>query len=536
MAASKPRIITLSKREGQSFGFYLRVEHGEEGHLIRALEMGGPAELAGMKDGDRIIRVNGTFVDNMEHSKVADMVRKSGVTVTFHVLGEEPYKQAKDNGVNLAEPQSPTGQSQTTMNGVSAPAPKPKLCFLEKSSSGFGFSLKSTKGEHGIFMIDVVSRGVANQAGVKQGDRVVEINGENVESARHDQIVQKVKAAGNIVILLLVEEDTDKYFKHKSIKPGVSLATVRYLPHKPRIADMVKRADGYGFILKAHPKHAGHYIGEIDKGSPAEQAGLKDMDRLVAVNGEGIENCTHEQAVDKIRQQGNKCCLLVLDAETDKMYKLGGVSPLLYWEEMRASVPSHPEPELEARPAPTPAPAVSTPVPTVPAPAPADVDHKPKLCRLEKTVAGFGFHLNGIQGVSGQYIKEVVKGGTADRAGLEDDDIVVEVNGVNVEMSTHEEVVDLIRKNGDTLVLLVAGRAVYEHLKSQGIPITAQLLKKEPTADIPAPARAPDEERKDQHKDTGKDNETERPATPPPQTRARTSSSSSSSEGEEERL
>ncbi|XP_051567211.1 Na(+)/H(+) exchange regulatory cofactor NHE-RF3-like isoform X2 [Myxocyprinus asiaticus] len=436
MAASKPRIITLTKREGQSYGFYLRVEHGEEGHLIRALEMGGPAELAGLKDGDRIIRVNGTFVDNLEHSQVADLVRKSRVTVTFHVLGEEPYKQAKANNVNLAEPQSPTGQSQPTMNGVSAPAPKPKLCFLQKSSSGFGFSLRSTKGDHGTFMINVESGGVADQAGVKLGDRVVEINGENVESASHDQIVQKVKAAGKSVILLLVDEDTDKYFKSKSIRPGVWLATVRHLPHKPCIVDMVKRADGYGFILKEDPNHPGHYIGKIDKGSPAELAGLKDKHRLAAVNGEEIENCTHEQVVDKI-QQGNKCCLLVLDAETDKMYKLCGASPLQYWEEMRASLPSHPE--LEARPDPTPAPAVPTPDPAVPAPAPADVDYKPKLCRLEKTAAGFGFHLNGIQGVSGQYIKEVVKGGAADRAGLEDDDVVVETSSSSSSSSSESE-------------------------------------------------------------------------------------------------
>ncbi|KAL1274096.1 hypothetical protein QQF64_026910 [Cirrhinus molitorella] len=40
----------------------------------------------------------------------------------------------------------------------------------------------------------------------------------------------------------------------------------------------------------------------------------------------------------------------------------------------------------------------------------------------------------------------------------------------------HEEVVDLIRKSVDTLFLLVADRATYEHLKARGIPITLQLL------------------------------------------------------------
>lgn len=78
--------------------------------------------------------------------------------------------------------------------------------------------------------------------------------------------------------------------------------------------------------------------------------------------------------------------------------------------------------------------------------------------------------------------QQVVKGGAADRAGLEDDDIVMEVNGVNIEQSTHEEAVNLIRSSGDTLVLLVAGRDAYDHLKSKGVAITPKLLDTEKTS------------------------------------------------------
>lgn len=70
MSGFRERVISLNKKPGQTFGFYLRLEHDEEGHLIRCLEMGGPAELAGMKDGDRILRINGTFVDSKSHTEV----------------------------------------------------------------------------------------------------------------------------------------------------------------------------------------------------------------------------------------------------------------------------------------------------------------------------------------------------------------------------------------------------------------------------------------------------------------------------------
>ena len=76
---------------------------------------------------------------------------------------------------------------------------------------------------------------------------------------------------------------------------------------------------------------------------------------------------------------------------------------------------------------------------------------------------------------------QVVKGGAADKAGLEEDDVLVEVNGVNMESGTHEVVVDMIRKTGDTLVLLVAGRTAYDHLKATGVAITPALLGLEAT-------------------------------------------------------
>ena len=67
---------------------------------------------------------------------------------------------------------------------------------------------------------------------------------------------------------------------------------------------------------------AAHFIKDIDRGSPAERAGLKEMDRLVAVDGQEVDDCTHEQVVDRIKESGNKCSLLVVDKDTDQLYKL----------------------------------------------------------------------------------------------------------------------------------------------------------------------------------------------------------------------
>lgn len=67
---------------------------------------------------------------------------------------------------------------------------------------------------------------------------------------------------------------------------------------------------------------------------------------------------------------------------------------------------------------------------------------------------------------------QVVRGGAADRAGLENNDIVIQVNGENVEMCSHSEVVAMIANSGSSLELLVASRPVYEELRGGAVTIT----------------------------------------------------------------
>lgn len=61
-------------------------------------------------------------------------------------------------------------------------------------------------------------------------------------------------------MFLLVDVDTEKYYKSKRITLGTELATVKHLPHKPRIAEMTKDANGYGYVLKEDPKMSGKTV------------------------------------------------------------------------------------------------------------------------------------------------------------------------------------------------------------------------------------------------------------------------------------
>lgn len=65
-----PRECKVTRKKQKSYGFSLRIEKDTAGHLIRNVEKNSPAEKAGLKDGDRVLRVNGLFVDKEEHTQV----------------------------------------------------------------------------------------------------------------------------------------------------------------------------------------------------------------------------------------------------------------------------------------------------------------------------------------------------------------------------------------------------------------------------------------------------------------------------------
>lgn len=98
-------------------------------------------------------------------------------------------------------------------------------------------------------------------------------------------------------------------------------------PSNPRLCHIIKWPDfqGYGFNLHAEKDKPGQYIGSVDDDSPAEDAGLRQGDRIVEVNGENVEDKTHQQVIQLIKAGGDETKLLVVDSEADDYYKKNGI-------------------------------------------------------------------------------------------------------------------------------------------------------------------------------------------------------------------
>ena len=107
-------------------------------------------------------------------------------------------------------------------------APKPRLCHLRKwpDFNGYGFNLHAEKGKAGQFIGKIDDGSPAETAGLKEGDRIVEVNGTNIGNENHQQVVQRIKAVTDEVKLLVVDHETDEYFKEKKIVVRGDLSVV----------------------------------------------------------------------------------------------------------------------------------------------------------------------------------------------------------------------------------------------------------------------------------------------------------------------
>lgn len=101
----------------------------------------------------------------------------------------------------------------------------------------------------------------------------------------------------------------------------------------------------------------------------------------------------------------------------------------------------------------------------------------PRLCHLVKwpDFDGYGFNLHGEKSKPGQYIGKVDKDSPAELAGLKANDRIIEVNGTNISIENHKQVVQRIKAISNETKLLVVDEEADKFYKSRNITIKGSL-------------------------------------------------------------
>ncbi|XP_068600509.1 NHERF family PDZ scaffold protein 4b [Brachionichthys hirsutus] len=424
-ADSRPgvRLCVLKREEGESYGFHMRVERGQQGHIIGNVASGGIAARSGLQSGDRLLEVNSCYVDDVPHPEVARKIKLSGNQLCFLVLDGEEYEEALSQGQDLR------GLARTRRGeGCTLP----RLCHIAREPvSGLGLSFTPLEGEKGRFSVSLVKGGAAERAGVCQGDHLVWMNGAVVCDLTHAALTRMMKKCGDRITVLVIDSESEKHHLKERMPILPAVAVPHNLPYRARKRRLICGPKGYGLLLRLEETTSGrsfHVLREMDKGGPAAEAGISDGELLLEVNGEAVEALKHQEIVDRVRMSRKEVSLTTIAQQGLAFYTKLGLSPLLFCEDDANESSTS---------------------------AAAGGSSKPRKCSLQKGPLGFGFNLGCVPHRPGTFISQVTSGGSGQRAGLLVGDVLMEVNGKNVEGKDLEDVIMLMKEGGRGLSLLV---------------------------------------------------------------------------------
>ncbi len=122
------------------------------------------------------------------------------------------------------------------VNGDLSDAPQPRLCHVKKWAdfTGYGFNLYAEKGTSGHFVGNVEDNSPADLAGLKDGDKIIEVNGIDMLDCTHAVAVNHVKENPSGVKMFVVDKGTEDYYSRKGIGITSDLPNIRRLENPDR--------------------------------------------------------------------------------------------------------------------------------------------------------------------------------------------------------------------------------------------------------------------------------------------------------------
>ncbi|XP_058881983.1 PDZ domain-containing protein 7-like isoform X2 [Acipenser ruthenus] len=191
---------------------------------------------------------------------------------------------------------------------------------VDKSADGkLGFSVRGGS-EHGlgIFVSKVEDASTAEQAGLCVGDKLMEVNGVNLESITMGSAVRVLTGNNRLrmVARRVGKVPGIKFSKEKTtwvdlINGRMIVEENRSSPSESsseagvrRIVHIYTTSDDccLGFNIRGGKEFGlGIYVSKLDPGGLAEQNGIKTGDQILTANGYSFEDISHSQAVEVLK-------------------------------------------------------------------------------------------------------------------------------------------------------------------------------------------------------------------------------------------
>ncbi|XP_046837662.1 protein lap4 isoform X8 [Vespa crabro] len=486
----------------------------DEGIFISRVTEGGPADLAGLRVGDKVISVNGVSVVNVDHYDAVEVLKACGRVLILVVLREvtrivQSYEQnsmRKDSLCSsLSTSRAPSATSYVSSTALShnlengdtcntleagkvkrLPEPLPTKVGSEpmvsvlihttliRDQNGLGFSIAGGEGSppvkdnsDAIYISRITDGGVAQKDGkLLVGDKVISINGVEMRGAKHEQAVALLTGLERFVRLVVERE-----MPLSQANPATIVTPSEKSPRvigAPRPYTGLYNANSY---MANRPAYAGY---------------RRSMDAEKTLSPSPTSKTPPPIKSDMVNA-------------APKMNGIGDPGNNV------KSVPSMPLSPTNSQIYPQPAPrhsvTQSTAAPTTNTNSTPTSSTEPRptspLEDIQDVVlvkeGSLGFSIIGGTDHSctpfgakepGIFISHVVPGGIAAKSGkLRMGDRILKVNGTDVTKATHQEAVMELLRPGDQIVLTVQHDPLpesYQLVEIEYIPVTELVIIKEP--------------------------------------------------------
>jgi len=166
--------------------------------FIRVAHMvpGGPFDIAGVKQEDVIISINGQSVWDQQHQDIVGLLKAADKTVTMEVA-----KLTSVQDVLKKEKKSPDNDQRS----LPLPEhPKGKSYEVIRTENGLGIALESSPSGGQGLLKKILPGGSFDDAGVSEGHIIVQVNDTNLVNGSHPEIVEALKQAGDTFTVIVV--------------------------------------------------------------------------------------------------------------------------------------------------------------------------------------------------------------------------------------------------------------------------------------------------------------------------------------------
>ncbi|XP_063252463.1 protein scribble homolog isoform X4 [Prinia subflava] len=351
---------------------------------------------------------------------------------------------------------------------------------IVRQTGGLGISIAGGKGstpykgdDEGIFISRVSEEGPAARAGVRVGDKLLEVNGVSLHCAEHHVAVEALRGSGSSVSMTVLRErmvEPENAITVTPLRPeddysprerrgGLRFPEGPEAPPAHRFSTCLMRNEkGLGFSIAggkgSTPYRAGDtgiFISRIAEGGAAHRDGILHVgDRVISINGVDMTEARHDQAVALLTAAAPTIALLV---EREGAQPGGeGAAP-------RGRLHSPPPPGPgDCPPEEPPAPPRNHLCKGMEDQYPIEEIHLVKAGGpLGLSIVGGSDHSSHPFGIHepGVFISKVIPRGLAARSGLRVGDRILEVNGTDLRHATHQEAVNALLCSAQELCMLV---------------------------------------------------------------------------------